>query len=297
MDLQLNRTNGSPHQELSYAQNSAIQANSISKTLHITKDALEGLYSTMKPKCVTIAELGCAYGPNTLMIVPELIRVTIEKFKEKEVPKMHVPDDLFDKDGASLLKGYMYIVETSPPEACIAYQKQFATDFTAFLKCPGEEVIEGGRMIINIMLTSETHGPHQFWIIKLMNMVIHDMLKEGLVDEEKANNFNMPFYPPTVDEVNKLVVDQGSFFIDKHETFSVLWDVPMLELRDGIDELKRARFVAGPAIAVAEYMISENFGEGVAKEFFRRFIELVRKFLSAGDKFYTFHQVVSLIRK
>uniref|UniRef100_A0A803MKE9 Uncharacterized protein n=1 Tax=Chenopodium quinoa TaxID=63459 RepID=A0A803MKE9_CHEQI len=105
----------------------------------------------------------------------------------------------------------------------------------------------------------------------------------------------MPFYPPTVDEVNKLVIDQGSFFIDKHEAFSVLWDVPMLELRD--DGHKRARFVSGPAIAVAEYMISENFGEGAAKEFFRRFIELVRKFLVAGDEFYTFHRVISLIRK
>lgn len=47
----------------------------------------------MTPKCVKFAELGCASGPNTLMLIPELVNITYERYKSmkgKEVPQIEV---------------------------------------------------------------------------------------------------------------------------------------------------------------------------------------------------------------
>lgn len=48
-------------------------------------------------------------------------------------------------------KGNIYMSRTSPPSVIRAYREQFQRDFTLFLKCRGEEVVSGGRMVLTIL--------------------------------------------------------------------------------------------------------------------------------------------------
>jgi len=45
---------------------------------------------------------------------------------------------------------------------------------------------------------------------------------QGVIDEEKLDMFNMPCYFPTVEEVKQLVEAEGSFTVDKLETFTLI---------------------------------------------------------------------------
>ncbi|XP_056697650.1 probable jasmonic acid carboxyl methyltransferase 1 [Spinacia oleracea] len=158
---------------------------------------------------------------------------------------IQVPNAIWKENGESLTKGCIYIIETSPPEVVRAYQQQFANDFYSFLKSRAQEIVEGGRMVINMMVSTLTHGPEHMWVHKLMNVVLRDMLHQGLVDQKKVEEFNIPFYPPTMEEVKTLVASEGSFVIHKHEIFTLDWDMP-LELGHKIihDGFSRATFVA-----------------------------------------------------
>lgn len=120
------------------------------------------------------------------------------------------------------------------------------------------------------------------------------MYVQGLVDEKKVSEFNIPFYPATMVEVNRLVSNEGSFSLHKHETFTLDWDMPE---GDKMDVLKRARFVAQTDRVASEYMISTQFGEVFTDEFYRRFADRIRRHLAAGYQLQTFHQVISLIKK
>nr|CAD1833686.1 unnamed protein product [Ananas comosus var. bracteatus] len=47
---------------------------------------------------------------------------------------------------------------------------------------------------------------------------------EGLIEEEKVESFNAPYYAPSMEEVKDEVTIQGSFSIRKIELLEVNWD-------------------------------------------------------------------------
>ncbi|KAF5454419.1 hypothetical protein F2P56_024086 [Juglans regia] len=60
--------------DTSYANNSLVQQKVITMTKPITEDAITQLYCSTLPKSLVIADLGCSSGPNTLLVVSELIK-------------------------------------------------------------------------------------------------------------------------------------------------------------------------------------------------------------------------------
>eukprot|EP00257_Ricinus_communis_P006342 XP_002521540.2 salicylate carboxymethyltransferase [Ricinus communis] len=60
--------------DTSYAQNSLVQQKVISMTKPITEEAMTNLYCSISPKSLSIADMGCSSGPNSLFAVSELIR-------------------------------------------------------------------------------------------------------------------------------------------------------------------------------------------------------------------------------
>ncbi|KAK8606747.1 hypothetical protein V6N13_052509 [Hibiscus sabdariffa] len=60
--------------ETSYANNSLVQQKVITMTKPITVDAITKLYCSSYPVAIAIADLGCSSGPNTLLVVSELIK-------------------------------------------------------------------------------------------------------------------------------------------------------------------------------------------------------------------------------
>lgn len=68
--------------QTSYALNSLLQQKVIDMTWPITEDAISGLYYTNFPAKLAIADLGCSSGPNTLLVVTQLI-MTVDKLRRK----------------------------------------------------------------------------------------------------------------------------------------------------------------------------------------------------------------------
>lgn len=110
----------------SYAQNSLVQKKVISMTKPIAEEAITNLYFSKYPttSCITIADLGCSSGSNTLFTATELIKV-IEKIRrelDQESPEYHVfLNDLPGNDFNNIFKGL--------PEFHVKLKQQMGDDF------------------------------------------------------------------------------------------------------------------------------------------------------------------------
>ncbi|XP_019166106.1 PREDICTED: salicylate carboxymethyltransferase-like [Ipomoea nil] len=78
--------------DTSYANNSLIQQNVIQITKPITDQAITSLYTTLinNPKTISIADLGCSSGPNTLLTVSNLMKAVDNH--RKKLRRQHSPE-------------------------------------------------------------------------------------------------------------------------------------------------------------------------------------------------------------
>ncbi|MBA0703094.1 hypothetical protein Goari_022857 [Gossypium aridum] len=77
-------------------------------------------------------------------------------------------------------KRNIYMASTSPPDVLKAYYVQFQKDFSLFLKCRSEELVDGGRMVLTL-IGRRSDDPSSkeccyFW--ELLAMALSDMLVE-----------------------------------------------------------------------------------------------------------------------
>ena len=69
---------------------------------------------------------------------------------------------------------------TSPPSVLKAYYRQFQKDFSLFLKCRSEELVAGGRMVLNI-LSRKSEDPSSkecCYIWDLLSVALNEMVVE-----------------------------------------------------------------------------------------------------------------------
>ncbi|KAI7744814.1 hypothetical protein M8C21_020954, partial [Ambrosia artemisiifolia] len=97
------------HEDSSYAKNSLLQKIAIQKAIPALRRTIQSINShdIFLDSCVTIADLGCSSGPNTLLVVSCIIDIVIEVCKEDN----HKPrqfqvclNDLFGNDFNTLFK-------------------------------------------------------------------------------------------------------------------------------------------------------------------------------------------------
>ncbi|XP_047306552.1 probable jasmonic acid carboxyl methyltransferase 2 [Impatiens glandulifera] len=93
------------HGENSYANNSSLQMKVMSKALPIVKDIINDMFvnnlSLEMSESFNIADLGCASGPNTLLLVTEVID-TIYNLSNKNLQILVVLNDLYKNDFNSI---------------------------------------------------------------------------------------------------------------------------------------------------------------------------------------------------
>ncbi|KAJ9674770.1 hypothetical protein PVL29_023979 [Vitis rotundifolia] len=68
--------------ETSYATNSTVQTNIISTAKPVTEEAILDIFNHVLPESVGIADLGCSSGPNTLLVVSEILNVIYAKWQQ-----------------------------------------------------------------------------------------------------------------------------------------------------------------------------------------------------------------------
>ncbi|PHT85358.1 hypothetical protein T459_07464 [Capsicum annuum] len=185
-----------------------------------------------------------------------------------------VPKGLVTESGLPLNKGNIYIAKTSPPSVHEAYLDQFQKDFTNFLSMRCEEMVDFGSLVLTFICKNDEDDGCDFW--ELLGITMNDMVIEGMIEETKLDNFNLPLYAPSIKEIKQIIKNEGSFKILQLETFKLKWDSNMAnhgekEEKILFDEKSRAVYVAGNMRAVQEPILVDHFGEEIMDDLFERF--------------------------
>lgn len=162
-----------------------------------------------------------------------------------------------------LNKGNIALGMTSPSGVYELYLEQFKTDFLVFLKSRSKEIIAKGCMVLSFM-GRRTKDPFDYRCLHswdAMAEVLLSMVKEGIIEEEKMETFNMPFYEPHIEEVRNVIQEEGSF------------DIIQLEWSDYFATECTNKIRANSTRAVTESMLSSHFGSEIIDELFKRFEE------------------------
>ncbi|KAJ0025788.1 hypothetical protein Pint_09002 [Pistacia integerrima] len=210
-----------------------------------------------------------------------------------------VPPALNSSASTALNKGKIYISKSSPQSVLDAYSMQYQNDFSLFLKSRGQEILSGGRMVLSFMgrRTSDPTTEESCYHWELLAHALMSMVSEGLIEEEKVDSFNAPYYAPCPEELKLEVEKEGSFIIDRLEAFEIDWDGGVDEaVNNTLGALSRGQRVAKTIRAVVESMVAHHFGNHILDELFRRYAQMVGDYLSKTQTKYI-NLVISIIRK
>ncbi|KAK9165470.1 hypothetical protein Scep_000661 [Stephania cephalantha] len=369
--------------ETSYAFNSSLQRAVIGMVKPIIeKTILDMCCTVFPPECLCIADLGCSSGPNTLLVVSQILDTTTKAcrslnrlspgfqvflndlpgndfntifkslpdfynklkkqnnggesrpncfitgtpgsfydrlFPDKSIHFIHssyslhflsqVPRGLGTEDnGPALNNGNIYLSRTSPPSACMAYKEQFVKDFSLFLNLRSKEMIPGGRAVLTFMgrRTDDSSLDENCTPWTMLALALNDMVSEGLIEEAKVGSFNLPYYAACTQEVRDIIEGEGSFNLDRLDTFEVSWDANVVSNFDNnkiksmisskMDKQSRAISISNAIRSVAEAMVSSHFGHGIIDDVFNRFKDRVVQLLTKEEPKY-FNLVVSMTKK
>ncbi|KAK1435043.1 hypothetical protein QVD17_00801 [Tagetes erecta] len=172
----------------------------------------------------------------------------------------------------------IYISKTSPLNVLQAYGKQFHADFTKFLQLRYDEIVRGGRMVL-ILRSRSSLDPtcddsNSFW--ELLTISLLQMLKEGLVQEEDINSFNLPFYFPHEDELRSIIQAHGSFSLDSVNTFELDWSQHDIHDHTNKNESPRepnhnyGKNTANLIRAITEPLFTSHFGNSVIEVLYKK---------------------------
>ncbi|KAH7524121.1 hypothetical protein FEM48_Zijuj06G0085400 [Ziziphus jujuba var. spinosa] len=259
--------------DTSYAQNSTVQSKIISIAKPVIEEAIIGSLSINIPESMGIADLGCSSGPNTLSVISQIIDVVHAKCCS---------------------------LGCSSPEFSLFLNDLFNNDFNyIFASLPRlEEIVSGGRMVLSLMgrSTSDPTTEDSCYQWELLAQALMSMVSEGLIEEEKVDSFNAPYYAPCAEELKREIQNDGSFVLDHLEAFEIDWDGDGGHVYDTFETQCRGRRVAKTIRAVVESMLESHFGNDMnMDELFRRFEQMVGDYLSKNKTKYM-NFVVSLTR-
>uniref|UniRef100_A0A9I9CSZ4 Salicylate carboxymethyltransferase-like n=1 Tax=Cucumis melo TaxID=3656 RepID=A0A9I9CSZ4_CUCME len=334
----------------SYAKNSLIQRKAMSKAWPIIKEAIEDYLCTENTPITTlsIADLGCSSGPNTLSILSDLIKQfhkiiqlhhnkpiqyqiffndlpsndfnflfrSLSKFLEDLKNQIGtdfgtcffngVPGSFYGRlfpnkslhfvhssytlhwlskvpEGMEMVnKGNIFINRTSPKNVIEGYYKQFQKDFSLFLKCRGEEIVSGGRMVVTILGRTDESPPNDdfCYTLTLLNLAINNMVKEGMIREEKVDRFNVPNFMPSSEEVKTEVLKEGSFIVNRVEVARIDWNSYNDEFNQSNVFVDSSYCYAKCIRSVFEPLMIPHFGEAIVEELFHKFGKIVKDEMS-----------------
>ncbi|AET01759.1 putative salicylate carboxymethyltransferase [Medicago truncatula] len=194
-------------------------------------------------------------------------------------------------EGIENNKSNIYINYTSPSNVVKAYYDQFKRDFSVFLKCRAEELVEGGCMVLT-MPGRRNEDPCDikyccyYW--ELLAAVLNGMVLEGIIKEDQVNTFNVPQYYPSPYEVELEVLNEGSFAINRLELFEAYVD--------GSNHHEYVYNAARLMRAMAEPLVVSHFGEDIIEEIFSRHQKIIIDKLPK-EKLKAVKVIISLTRK
>lgn len=73
------------HDETSYSQNSSLQKKGSDMVKHITMEAIQEVYLSTTPEILTIADLGCSSGRNSLSMIKDLYHAVEDVYRKTQI--------------------------------------------------------------------------------------------------------------------------------------------------------------------------------------------------------------------
>lgn len=181
-------------------------------------------------------------------------------------------------------EGNIYIASTTPPAVVKLFQEQFQKDLSLFLELRARELVIGGRLVLTFLgrENEDVYNGDLNHMSGLLSQSLQYLVKEGLVEKEKLDSFNLPMYEPYIDEV-KAVVEQSELFDIVHiEMFEPNWD-PHGDSEGG-DAVRSGENVAKYIRAVMGPLFASHFGESILDELFEKFARNVAAHLEEEEK-------------
>jgi jasmonate O-methyltransferase len=107
------------------------------------------------------------------------------------------------------------------------------------------------------------------------------------VEKEKLDSFNLPYYAPSVKEVNELINTNGLFEVEHIKLLESNWDPQDESEGDKVlDCASSGANVAKCIRAVLEPLIVDHFGEDIIEELFMLYASIVAKHLEKAKAKY-----------
>ncbi|KAK6933040.1 SAM dependent carboxyl methyltransferase [Dillenia turbinata] len=347
--------------ENSYAQNSMFAY----KVTSMTKPVLESTIRALFPNnfhpfnVLSVADLGCACGPNTISVISTVIEGVKRNIKKnncampeiqfylndlvsndfnslfKDLSKIsaqveedmscffmgvpgsfygrlfpcnslhlvhacyslhwlsQVPPRLTSKKGLPLNKGKMYISKTSPLIVKEAYLSQFQHDFTMFLNCRAKEIVPEGFAVLVLHGREFVDLSRNFescFVWELLALAIADLVSQGLIEKEKLDSFNIPYYIASKEEIVGIVKREGSFTVELIETFALdIGNEKDMNIQSkGQNAAKNIRCFTEP-------MISHHFENSIMEKVYANFTHLLIEYIAKQSAKQT--SIVVVLRK
>nr|CAD1823694.1 unnamed protein product [Ananas comosus var. bracteatus] len=150
-----------------------------------------------------------------------------------------------------------------------AYFAQFQKDFSLFLRSRSAEVVSGGRMVLAMLgrQTQDHADKRTSFLWELLAQSFAIMVSQEIVEQEKVDAYNVPFYAPSMAEIDNEVSREGSFTIDQIQTFEV-------DISSG-DAEQDGRIISMAIRAIQESMIRHHFGGEIIDTLFQIYTELL----------------------
>ncbi|KAK1298678.1 Jasmonate O-methyltransferase [Acorus calamus] len=209
-----------------------------------------------------------------------------------------VPVGLHSGTNAHLNKGKLYISKTSPPHVLRSYLDQFQLDFSTFLMSRSQEIIIGGRMVLTLIGRKSANPSSEECCFQwdLLANALMDMVHEGLIEEEKVDSLNVPFYSPSPEELMHIIEMEGSFGVNHLETIEVEFNTS--NDNDDANDDTKGQQVAKSFRVVIEPMLSEHFGSGgIMDDLFYRYGEQLQEYFTHNKEAKLINVLVSMVRK
>lgn len=182
-----------------------------------------------------------------------------------------VPAIVEDTNSVAWNEGHVYI---SSDTVADAYLNQFRQDLASFLEARAEEIVPGGCMFIALPARNSGDIKQQGVLgagARLLEAAFEELVKESLIDKPKLDSFNIPFYCPSVEELQSIVESEQSFEIDNMTLLTGFPLHPLLEVGAGEDE-RFGRIVSNVYRAAFENIVGTHLGsdEHLVDEIFKR---------------------------
>ncbi|XP_028768648.1 indole-3-acetate O-methyltransferase 1-like [Neltuma alba] len=206
-----------------------------------------------------------------------------------------IPESVMEKRGREYNKGKVFIHGATESTAN-AYKKQFQSDFAAFLKCRSVEIKKGGSVFLVFLgRTSpdptDQGGPGLLFGTHFQD-AWEDLVQEGLISSEKRDDFNIPLYASSLQDLKEVIEADGSFVINKLELFK--GGSPLVVSRPD-DEAEVGRALANSCRTVSGVLVEAHIGEHLSNELFSRVaLRATRQGKRLLDQIQFFHIVASL---